>query len=845
MNEPVKEPRHGRRVHTRSLTDELARRRVKAGAPLSSLTYLPFPVSAAEAASQELPVWRVRLVLTSDPAEQIGLAINEEFVLGRVVPGEDGPDVFDLTPYGGSERGVSRRHAGIRPTSTNLYITDLGSTNGTQHNGRTIGVNTPYSLADGDTLALGRLRFVVYIDARPARGDQPRERRVDLADALVEIAKAITSQLDLNEVLNQVASTARALTAAGETGIWLVDEESGELMLQAERGMEDERIRRMRLPVDAASPMAEVLRTNRPLRVSRRPGEEEIKVKTGYLVEALAYVPITLGGVTFGVLGASHRKPGRQFNERDERLLRAIADFAAIAIQNARQYQTTDAALEQRVRELAALNELASTVSSSLDLRQVYRVLVAEIQQQWRVGAVALYLWESEGNRLYRYLEGVGTGQEATVKTAGLEPLLRQVVANDQVVVDNDVQRHAEHGPGTGNLGDGLPRNLAAAPLTTRDGVVGVLALIDKEDGNFNDDDVTLLRAFSNPVATAVANARLFAESERQRAAIQATAHILAQPLLILDERGKLLVANERAQAIVDSHMSALFEGISRAQGRTVELDVGNETYLCSSDHVPGVGTIVVMQDVTYVKELEEVRSELMHTITHDLKSPLTSIIGFAHILQRTATLEERSQHFLEQINIAATRILDMIGQLMRTVDDSSSLGRETAPLDLRALIEELLNDVEGAAVTKQLALSVEEKGQPAWIVGDRRRLYHALLNVLDNAIKFTTPGTTVTLYVDYGQDAGDEIVLRLEDEGPGIDPGDLPRLFERHYRGKRTAGLPGHGVGLSLVRSTITSHGGSVYAENRAEGGAAFTLRLPASIRLPADKIPPHPASS
>ena len=181
-----------------------------------------------------------------------------------------------------------------------------------------------------------------------------------------------------------------------------------------------------------------------------------------------------------------------------------------------------------------------------------------------------------------------------------------------------------------------------------------------------------------------------------------------------------------------------------------------------------------------------------------------------------------------------------MIGQLMRTVDDSTTLGREMAPLDLNALVRELIADVEGAAAAKQLAIQMEETGQPAWIIGDRRRLYHALLNVLDNAIKFTTPGTAVTIRVDYGQDSEGEIVVRVEDEGPGIDPADLPHLFERHYRGKLTTGVPGHGVGLSLVRSTITTHGGDVCAENREEGGAVFILRLPASIRAPAGDAPP-----
>jgi two-component system, OmpR family, phosphate regulon sensor histidine kinase PhoR len=836
MNDGLPERHREKRGHSRSLTDELNRRRGHGSAPVLPLTYLPVPFSAAEAEARELPVWHVRLVLTSDPAAQLGLAINGEVILGRTVREDARPGVLDLTPYGGGARGVSRRHAELRPIHTNLYVTDLGSTNGTQRNGRTIGVNTPYALVDGDTLALGRMRFIVYIDTRPALAEPPREQRIDLADALVEIAKAITSQLDLNEVLNQVASTARALTAAGETGIWLVDEESGELMLQAERGMEDERIRRMRLPVDVASPMVEVLRTNRPLRVSRQPGEDEIKVKTGYLVEALAYVPISLGGATFGVLGAVHRKPGRQFNERDERLLQAIADFAAIAIQNARQYQTTDEALEQRVRELAALNELASTVSSSLDLERVYEVLVGEISQQWQVEAVVLYLWDAEDERLRLYSGDGANGHELVPAAKSLHPLLRQVAVNNQVLVSNDVLGHPDFDPGEGERTLGAPTNLAATPLSTADGVVGVLALINRLDGTFGEDDVTLLRAFSNPVATAVANARLFAESERQRAAIQATAYVLDQPLLILDEEGEVLVANERAQKVLETHMAELFEGVSAGVGRTVDLSLGAETYLMSSEHVSGVGTIIVMQDITYVKELEAARSELLHAISHDIKSPLTSIIGYTHVLERTTPLEGPPLYFLEQINLAANRILDMIGQLLETVDDSALLERQTLPLSLSELVRRLVKDVEGAAVTRQLTVRVEETGQPTLILGDERRLYHALLNILDNAIKYTTPESEVTVRTDFGDGAADEIVLTVADEGPGIDPDDLPHVFERYFRGERTADQPGHGVGLFLVQGTINAHGGEISVDNREEGGACFTVRLPESVRLPAE---------
>ena len=107
--------------------------------------------------------------------------------------------------------------------------------------------------------------------------------------------------------------------------------------------------------------MGKVIRTGKPIRARRAPGEDQIKVKTNYLVEALVYVPIKLGQETFGVLAAVHREAGKQFEERDERLLSAIADSAAIAIQNARLYEATDQALQERVEELSALNEVSRT----------------------------------------------------------------------------------------------------------------------------------------------------------------------------------------------------------------------------------------------------------------------------------------------------------------------------------------------------------------------------------------------------------------------------------------------------------------------------------------------------
>ena len=320
--------------------------------PDPDATYRPVPHD-----DETLPVWRLYFEPISNPGPGLGLDVNGEAVLGR----EGGaPDIVDLTPYNADELGVSRRHLMLRPTETKLYVLDMGSTNGTRRNGLDIGVNTPYGLANGDILSLGGLEFVVCIVQRPTGQTAALHDKADLSDALIQIAKAITAQLELEAVLDQVLEMAMALTAAGEAAIWLVDEQTGDLFLMAERGIEeDAQIRHMRLPV-MDTMAGQVIETGQPLRVSRDANHDQIKVKTGYLVEAVTYVPLMLGGVTFGVLLAAHREKGRAFNARDEKLLLAIGDFAAIAVQNSRLYQATDTALAERVEELTALNHAMS-----------------------------------------------------------------------------------------------------------------------------------------------------------------------------------------------------------------------------------------------------------------------------------------------------------------------------------------------------------------------------------------------------------------------------------------------------------------------------------------------------
>jgi two-component system NtrC family sensor kinase len=454
----------------------------------------------------KLEHWRIRLELVGSQTGTLDVEVGGDVVVGR---NRHAVNFVDLSAYNAEKLGVSRSHVMLRPTDTHLFIIDLGSTNGTTLNGHSIGVNTPYALLDEDLISLGNLQFKVRIAGRPAKEYSGLEDKTSPAQALSQIAKAVTSQLDLDEVLSQALEMAVMLTEASEATIWLVDESTGEIFMEAERGVEDEQFKRMRLPVTDTWP-GKVIKTGVPMRASREIEDEQIKIKTGYLVSALLYVPLTLGGVTFGVLGAAHREPGKRFTLRDEQLLAAIGDFSAIAVQNARVHGATNEALTQRVGELASLNDLSQAVSASLELGNVYEALIEYLRQHWSVDTVSLWLAKDDTSELSEFIPGA---QLETRDTPALvEKLVKKTAQRGEPVLlaGADIEAQQRSSTDTRKLRSGL-----AVPIKHQDEVVGVLCLEDADIKTFTQANIFTLMTASEQIAVAIKNAQLYQGLEK------------------------------------------------------------------------------------------------------------------------------------------------------------------------------------------------------------------------------------------------------------------------------------------------------------------------------------------
>ncbi len=208
--------------------------------------------------------------------------------------------------------------------------------------------------------------------------------------------------------------------------------------------------------------------------------------------------------------------------------------------------------------------------------------------------------------------------------------------------------------------------------------------------------------------------------------------------------------------------------------------------------------------------EFEAERARFLRHLDHEMKNPLMAIRAGLVNLSGTddPATREQIRHSMETQVIALGRLVSDL----RKVAHIETLPAEREPVDLGALLDEVLllaRDEPGFAAR---TVTVEAADEPVMTVGDVDLLLHALYNLVQNALKFTRPGDTITLRAYSGGGWG---VLEVVDTGPGIHPDDLPHVCEELYRGRGTAGIPGSGIGLALARAIAARHGGELIIDS------------------------------
>ncbi len=418
-----------------------------------------------------------------------------------------------------------------------------------------------------------------------------------------------------------------------------------------------------------------------------------------------------------------------------------------------------------------------------------------------------------------------------------------------------ETRRHAWTGLGAGLLAALLLTWATSAWLSRRVKAIAELAARYRQ-GDFTRQATDLGRDELGTVARVLdetardLGARL-SDVARERAHMDAVLQGMAEGALLVDRGGRLVLSNTAIRAMlrladdpegrhfievvrhpeVAAQLTAALTGVRPAPAE-VQLDHGSRRVIVAravpveSDR--GGGAVLVLHDVTELRQADQVRRDFVANVSHELRTPLTAIRGYAEALLDSALDRDQTQKFLAIIARHAARMERLVTDLLRLARldaRQETLGQTLC--HTRTLLAAIAGEMDSAIETRDLRVTTRIDADAEAVFGDSAKLHDVFRNLLENAINYSPQGGAIEMAATH---QGNVVDISVSDSGPGIPEGELNRIFERFYRvdRSRTRDPGGTGLGLSIVKHLVELHGGRVWALNREGGGAVVHVRLP-----------------
>ena len=512
------------------------------------------------------------------------------------------------------------------------------------------------------------------------------------------------------------------------------------------------------------------------------------------------------------------------------------------------------ARLKGRMSDLSLLLEVSQAVSSTLDLSTgLSFVLEGALKATGADFARAVLVGEGDLSKRVisrgAAVQGVGAIERAII--GEVESSRKPIVLSDL----SRVKRLSDIAAGAESI-----EAAVALPVCTKDRILAVVWIGYSAAHKFEESKLDFLTMLTNQAAVLVDNARLFQAVEGERTRLAAILESVSDVVLVTDRQDRLLLVNsaaERALGIASGDVlgsrieetGAATEVISAVTGPSSTEGPPKELFLpkgrvlyadvseIESPQGEKLGRVAVMRDITRFKKLDEMKSEFLATVSHDLRAPLTFMRGYAQRLDAVGELNEKQTTYVQNILQGVQRIDDLVLNLLDLSRIEAGLGMQEHACNLGVLIAEAVSSLRPRAAEKGVSLQIHPPletssgGKEAVVSGDRALLRQAFINLLDNAIKYTPNGGRVAAGMSIDARNGQSrATIRVADTGIGIAPDEQVRLFEKFYRTKRgnRSGAAGTGLGLAIVKSIVERHRGKVWVESKPDKGSSFYISLP-----------------
>lgn len=238
------------------------------------------------------------------------------------------------------------------------------------------------------------------------------------------------------------------------------------------------------------------------------------------------------------------------------------------------------------------------------------------------------------------------------------------------------------------------------------------------------------------------------------------------------------------------------------------------------------VGYAFTMQDVTYLKEVDRARREFVHTVSHDLRSPLTSVIGYTELVDRAGPLNDMQKDFLGRIQDSIQHITSLINDLLDIGSIEAGIDTRREFVQLEGILRYTIDMLHGQIKAKHIRIRTELAESLPALRANPIRLRQVLDNIIGNAIKYSYDEGEVVISI---RPEGNQVILEVSDQGPGIPASDQPHIFDKFYRATNVSSdVEGSGLGLAIVKNIIENHQGRIWVESTLGKGSSFFIVLP-----------------
>ncbi len=560
------------------------------------------------------------------------------------------------------------------------------------------------------------------------------------------------------------------------------------------------------------------------------------------------------------------------FTQHDEDALRLTA--ANLSSQLVRIGE--EMAIAQRNMELAALINVNQTINQTMELDEVLDRIVAMTTTLLEVEAASIMLVDDERREL---VFQAASGQKACeVKKISMpidQGIAGWVVKEAQPIVVNDVRNDSRFFREADRQTGFKTKSLAAVPLSSMGKVIGVLEVINMRDATgFGEHHLTILKGIGFQAGIAIEMARihrhmeeetneaieLFRKLEQEKSRVETILASMGEAVAVCDERGEMTMVNRRGMSLLQAQCQAadrgemtigelealmLRESMGTGEARVVKVKLPQASEAFQLRTTPIItpdgqvqGGVAVMEDVTELQRLNEMKTEFTSQVSHELRTPLTAITGAASLLLRGKGegLDERQVTLLKVIREESGNMKSMVNNLLDLSRIELGVSRwQFEPGDPGHLLRQGIAAVLPLTMEKRLTLDDHEiAGDLPTVSMDADGIRRVMVNLLGNAVKFTPEGGTITVGAKIREGAEGQTPRELEiwvkDTGIGIPPEELQGVFEKFYRSTaaRQQGIEGTGLGLTICREIVQAHGGRMWVESRPGVGSTFFFILP-----------------